>query len=136
MEKWGSGAKRIIELCREQGVDEPEWIINNDTVSIVFKRPIIDTELYWENSTIEELAQNLSMQVKELIICLQDKKLSKREMLELGKLSCKSRVTLENNFIAPAIKLGLVTMLYPNSPRHPKQKYSLTVKGHDCLNLL
>ena len=136
LEKWGSGAKRIIELCREQGVDEPEWIINNDTVSIVFKRPIIDTELYWENSTIEELAQNLSMQVKELIICLQDKKLSKREMLELGKLSCKSRVTLENNFIAPAIKLGLVTMLYPNSPRHPKQKYSLTVKGYDCLNLL
>lgn len=31
--------------------------------------------------------------------------------------------------LTPAINEGLVTMKYPDSPRHPRQKYLLTVKG-------
>ena len=31
--------------------------------------------------------------------------------------------------ISPAIQEGYVSMLYPDSPRHPRQKYLLTVKG-------
>ncbi|MBD5323297.1 MAG: hypothetical protein HDS02_00420 [Bacteroides sp.] len=26
LENWGSGAKRIIEACQEQGVEEPTWV--------------------------------------------------------------------------------------------------------------
>ena len=33
------------------------------------------------------------------------------------------------NYLNPAMKEGLVTMLYPNSPRPHRQKYLLTVKG-------
>lgn len=40
LEKWGSGAKRMIELCHEQNVPEPEWIAENGTIKIIFKRPI------------------------------------------------------------------------------------------------
>ncbi len=40
LEKWGSGAKRMIELCHEQNVAEPEWVAENGTIKIVFKRPI------------------------------------------------------------------------------------------------
>lgn len=29
----------------------------------------------------------------------------------------------------PAIKEGSVSMLYPDKPRHPRQKYMLTIKG-------
>lgn len=25
LENWGTGVKRIIEACREQGVEEPTW---------------------------------------------------------------------------------------------------------------
>lgn len=31
--------------------------------------------------------------------------------------------------LTPTINEGLVTMKYPDSPRHPRQKYLLTVKG-------
>ena len=34
-----------------------------------------------------------------------------------------------NNCLNPAIKDGLVRLLYPESPRHPRQKYLLTVRG-------
>lgn len=38
LEKWGTGANRMIDLCREQGVPEPEWKVENGTVTIIFRR--------------------------------------------------------------------------------------------------
>ena len=35
----GSGAKRIIDACREQGIEEPTWSWNGAFVTIIFKRP-------------------------------------------------------------------------------------------------
>jgi len=32
------------------------------------------------------------------------------------------------------MKEGFVAMLYPNSPKHPRQKYLLTVKGLTVYN--
>ena len=53
-------------------------------------------------------------------------------MLNLGKLSKlgkKSRKTLERNYLNSAIESGFVTMLHPDNPHHPQQKYYLTEKG-------
>ena len=36
--------------------------------------------------------------------------------------------------LTPTINEGLVTMKYPDSPRHPRQKYLLTVKGMAVYN--
>ena len=55
-----------------------------------------------------------------------------------GQMSVKQLMTAiglkdRKNFIeyslAPAMSLGFVRMLYPDSPRHPRQKYLLTVRG-------
>lgn len=39
LENWGSGAGRIIEACKTQGVPEPQWSINGGFVVITFPRP-------------------------------------------------------------------------------------------------
>ena len=39
LENWGSGAKRIIEACQEQGVEEPTWRWDGGFVYVTFKRP-------------------------------------------------------------------------------------------------
>lgn len=39
LENWGSGAKRIIEVCQEQGVLEPTWRWDGAFVYVTFKRP-------------------------------------------------------------------------------------------------
>ena len=44
LEQWGSGAKRMIDLCREQNVAEPEWVAEKGSVKIVFWRPSIMTD--------------------------------------------------------------------------------------------
>ncbi|MDE6522086.1 MAG: hypothetical protein K2L17_04650 [Muribaculaceae bacterium] len=40
LENWGSGAKRIIEACQEQGVEDPTWRCDGGFVYITFKRPV------------------------------------------------------------------------------------------------
>ena len=41
----------------------------------------------------------------------------------------KHRPNFMDNFMNPAIAEGYVRLLYPDKPRHPRQKYLLTAKG-------
>lgn len=51
-------------------------------------------------------------------------------------LELKHRPNFLEYHLYPAIKEGFVRMLYPNSPRHPRQKYLLTEKGLALYNEL
>ena len=44
-------------------------------------------------------------------------------------LGLKDRVSFLDNYLGPALKLGLVEMTQPGSPRSPTQKYRLTAQG-------
>ena len=65
--------------------------------------------------------------ILELIKIIGDKNLSVREMLSV--IGLKERKNFLDLYLNPAISEGYVCLLYPNSPRHPRQKYLLTVKG-------
>ena len=65
--------------------------------------------------------------VRQLINALGNNELTVKEMLALVGL--KHRETFLGNYLNPAIRSGFVRLLYPDSPRHPRQKYLLTVKG-------
>ena len=44
-------------------------------------------------------------------------------------MGLKDRPSFMNVYLSPAIAEGYVRMLYPESPRHPRQRYLLTAKG-------
>lgn len=67
------------------------------------------------------------MEINMLIKVLAEQQLSIKDMLAAMQL--KDRENFMANYLNPAIKEGFVTMLYPDKPRHPRQKYLLTVKG-------
>ena len=70
----------------------------------------------------------------KLVYAINVKQLSVKEMLvEMG---LKDRESFLNLYLSPAIGEGFVRMLYPDSPRHPRQKYLLTAKGLAFLNEL
>ena len=48
-------------------------------------------------------------------------------------LALKDRVTFTEDYLRPAIRLGLIEMSQPDSPRSPTQKYRLTAKGLTAL---
>ena len=64
---------------------------------------------------------------KRLIAVIGNKELSVKSMM--NALELKGRDNFLNLYLKPAIGDGYVCLLYPNSPRHPRQKYLLTVKG-------
>lgn len=63
-----------------------------------------------------------------------NKQLSVKEMM--NGLNLKGRDNFLNLYLSPAIAEGYVRLLYPQSPRHPRQKYLLTVKGLTLFNEL
>ena len=66
-----------------------------------------------------------------LAVLLGDKFLSVKEMME--GLHLKGRDNFLKLHLNPALQSGIIAPLYPDSPRHPRQKYLLTQKGLDFL---
>lgn len=73
------------------------------------------------------LTDQVTESERRLIRAIGMNELSVKELMEA--IGLKQRRNFMVNYIEPSIKDGLVTLLYPESPRHPRQKYKLTVKG-------
>lgn len=48
----------------------------------------------------------------------------------LDKVGLKSRISLRNNYLMPALEHGLIEMTRPEAPQSRLQKYRLTPKGN------
>ena len=65
----------------------------------------------------------------QLVKVLGAGQLSAREIMKGLKL--RARENFLKNYLTPALSGGYISLLYPDSPRHPRQKYRLTPRG--CL---
>lgn len=84
----------------------------------------------------EQVDNSLSVSnhlIIELIKTIGNQELSIAEMMKA--LGLKHRPNFLEYHLNPAIKEGCVRMLYPDSPRHPRQKYLLTEKGLALYNI-
>ncbi|MGN1353436.1 MAG: Fic family protein [Alloprevotella sp.] len=72
--------------------------------------------------------------LERLVLLLAGEALSIRQML--AALELKNRENFMANYLNPAMAAGLVAMVYPDCPQHPRQKYCLTVKGLAALERL
>jgi fido (protein-threonine AMPylation protein) len=65
--------------------------------------------------------------VSSMIIAIGEEQFTLKQIMD--KIGMKHRPNFIENYLNPAIAEGYVRLLYPQSPRHPRQKYLLTVKG-------
>ena len=72
--------------------------------------------------------------VVDLIKKIGNESVSISQLMKL--LELKHRPNFLEYHLNPAMKEGYVRMLYPDSPRHPRQKYLLTMKGMALYNEL
>ena len=68
-----------------------------------------------------------NISVCKVIEAVGNNQFSVKELMQ--HLGLADRENFLNNYLNPAIKDGFVRLQYPDSPRHPRQKYLLTVKG-------
>lgn len=71
--------------------------------------------------------EQVTEQVRALVLSIGKDQLTLKQMME--KMNLKHRPNFIDNYLNPAMADGYVHLLYPDKPRHPRQKYLLTVKG-------
>ena len=82
----------------------------------------------------QDLLYTKNLLILELIKVIGDKELTIAQIME--KTGLKHRPNFIEYHLNPSMKDGFVRLLYPDKPRHPRQKYLLTVKGLALYNEL
>jgi len=83
---------------------------------------------------VQDLLHTSNPLIVELIKTINNEELSLSQLIE--KTGLKHRPNFIEYHLNPAITEGYVRLLYPDKPRHPRQKYLLTVKGLALYNEL
>ena len=81
----------------------------------------------WERGQVQDNLHTDDANIKRIVVAIGNQELSVKNMMDA--LDLKGRDKFLNLYLNPAINEGFVRLLYPDSPRHPRQKYLLTVKG-------
>lgn len=93
---------------------------------------VINTPKQWdENPQKQPMTEGhieaIPVNIQCLINSLANDQLSMKELME--RLEFKHRPTFVKNFLKPALEGGFLQRLHPETPKHPKQKYLLSLKG-------
>ena len=112
-DKWDLRNRYLHINPTEEWTVQPNLATPSSTPSSTRQVP---DKLHADNPNIANLVQKVGKQ-----------KLSVKEMM--AAMGLKDRENFVNLYLNPAMAGGYIRLLYPQSPRHPRQKYLLTEKG-------
>lgn len=81
---------------------------------------------------VESKLHSDNYSIVKILLTIGGSQMSVREMI--SAIGLKHRENFLANYLNPAISEGYIRLLYPDSPRHPRQKYLLTAKGMELYN--
>ena len=156
IEKYGSGIRRVVKMFTDYGLPAPEWKQNSggvvvtawksDQVSDYVSDQVSDQVNHTQiddnqnggqvggqvsDQVSDYVGDQVSDQVK-LLLHTMNGEMVLSEMMDL--LGLKHHHYFRLNFLNPALKLGLISMTLPDTPKSPHQKYYLTEKGKYFIN--
>jgi len=145
LESWGSGAKRIIDACKEQNVQEPTWEISDSIVKVVFARKYSESIIYEDittnnptttlqqpynnpTTTLQQYDANIHINQQQMIVLnsLFDVEKSFSELKDI--CGYKDSISFRK-ILYEMIENGWVAMTHPENPNHRNQKYYLKELG-------
>ena len=104
-----TGTVDIIRIATQNKLKEPDFIQEVEFKAIIYRST--------DQPTVE---------VVSILLILQGE-MSRTEIQ--NKLGLKHRGNFRENYLEPALKIGLISMKFSKNPNHPKQKYFITPKG-------
>ena len=87
----------------------------------------VPDKLRTSTGQVRDMYHFVNPDVMDLLLVIGKQKLSVKEMMT--GVGLKGRDSFLKVRLNPAMQNGYVRLLYPHSPRHPRQKYLLTAKG-------
>ena len=141
IEQMGTGTTDIIEQCESHGLRRPQFIQDDDFMTILWRPEKEDAGNVTGNvagsatdHVTDHVADHVTDHVKRLILAIRGDTKTRDEIMSC--LGLKNRGNLRDGYIKPAVSAGYVAMLYPASPRRTDQAYYLTEKGLEMLKLI
>ena len=141
IEQMGTGTTDIIEQCESYGLRKPEFIQDDDFLTILWRPKKDDVDNATDQVTDHvtgnvagNVAGNVTGNVKRLILSIGGETLTRDEIMQ--KLGLKGSGNFRATYLYPAIDQGYVSRLYPDSAKRPDQAYYLTEKGLELFMLL
>ena len=119
-EQWDLRNRYLHIQATDEWKEQPRLDVPSSTGQVQDKLGISTSKVHNQFDT-----DNYNIQ--QLVLAIGEQQMSVKEMMEA--LSLKGRDNFLKVYLNPAIEEQYVRLLYPYSPRHPRQKYLLTVKG-------
>ena len=116
----------LISFFRNLIMDEKSELKNRYLV-IDVRQELISEQNPTSSRQVSDKLPASSPAILSMINTLGKQQLSIKDML--CAMNLKDRENFMENYLSPAIKDGFIVMLYPDNPKHPRQKYLLTEKG-------
>lgn len=151
IERIGTGIPDMINLCKNAGLKEPDFKIEDVFKTIIWRSVEAGGEVtgqptgqvtpqatpqvtqHVSGEVTGEVGGEVTEEVRRILLVLKGemKRADIQQILQL-----KHDDFFRVNYILPALNSGFVEMKYPDSPNHPKQKYRLTAKGKELAKKL
>lgn len=132
LENWGRGIGLMVSECQRVGIPDPEFHTDGNSVWVIFR---YNGGTVGHDPTVSPQSAHscpaLTPQVEKLLPAIGGQTLSAKEIM--GALGLKDKSNFLELYLYPAIRQGLAEAIYPDSPKHPGQKYRLTKQGKDLL---
>lgn len=109
IEAWGRGIEKICEGLSAASLQPPKFEQVEGGINVTIMR----------NTSLQ--SAQAAGQVAALLDVIGGKEMSVKELM--GALGLKGRDNFLERYLNPAIEAGLIEPIYPDQPRHPKQKY-------------
>ena len=164
IEKYGSGIRRVVKMFTDYGLPAPEWKQNSGGVVVTVWKSVqvsdqvsdyvsdqvsdqVNSAQSGDNQNGGQVSGQVGGQVSDqvsdyvgdqvsdqvkLLLHTMNGEMVLSEMMDL--LGLKHHHYFRLNFLNPALKLGLISMTLPDTPKSPHQKYYLTEKGKYFIN--
>ena len=127
IEQMGTGTTDIIELCESYGLRKPEFIQDDDFLTILWRPKKDDVT----GQVTGNVTDHVTDHVKKLIMAIRGDTKTRDEIMNI--LGLKNCGNLRDSYIKPAMSAGYVSRLYPDSASRTDQAYYLTKKGLELL---
>jgi len=133
IEQIGTGTTDVIDLCKQAGL-KVEFSQDGNFTTIIY-RPVNEEEGQVAGQVAGQVVGQVTGQaigqLERLVLAIDLQTLTRQEIM--SKLELKGRDNFRVNYLEPAIRLGYVSKLYPDSSNRPDQAYYLTKKGKDLI---
>ncbi len=135
IERLGTGTADIIRIARENKLPEPIFEQHEEFKTTLYRPSTDQVPTKYRPSTDQasEVINEVSVEIKNMVKVVTET-LALQDIQE--RLGLKHRGNFRTNYLEPAIKQGFISMLFPDTPKHPDQRYLLSPKGNTLLHTL